>query len=229
MNVAQNMIRQGINPGDQHIVLADQQTSGRGRLNRTWVSLSGNLFCSLILQPQMPMHQWPQISFVAALALHEVFKIIMPDIDIELKWPNDVLLDACKVAGILLEIHSDAQQQNWLVIGLGINIVSSPPPLEIGQRVTYLNKYLKNTATIQQILNDFTLYFNRWAELWQHQGFDIIRRTWLQYAYNLHNVITVKQGAAMVTGLFTDVDSSGRMMISDDRQQIIFVSAGDVV
>ena len=105
-------------------ILADRQSKGRGRRGREWHSLAGNLYATLLLNPVSRIAQCAQLSFVAALAVGDLVARYAPLAVPELKWPNDVLADGRKIAGILLETSGmDAGAPDWLAIGFGVNLV----------------------------------------------------------------------------------------------------------
>ena len=112
-------------------VMAESQTAGRGRRGRVWVSPPGNLYCSLLLRPQCAPKDAGNLSFAAALAVAEALLPLLPEgIDLRFKWPNDVLLDGKKVAGILIESEVEGGSLSFAVVGAGINVANSPPDTE---------------------------------------------------------------------------------------------------
>src|SRR6266849_4732305 len=122
---ALNLARQGEH-GPLWIV-AERQTAGRGRRGRAWISEPGNLFASLLLTaPASPEH-WPQLSLVAALAVHDAVAEVAAGLKplIAVKWPNDLLLASAKFAGILIE--GEGAEDGVVAIGIGVNCVSHPP------------------------------------------------------------------------------------------------------
>ena len=109
------------------IVWSGEQTAGKGRQNRQWVSAPGNLYSSVILRPNVTLDNASQASFLSALAVSSLLADSVSEHDISFKWPNDVLLGGKKVCGILLESGSwETSDQKWLVLGCGINLVHSP-------------------------------------------------------------------------------------------------------
>src|SRR6267142_4792177 len=107
-------------------VTAGRQSAGRGRRGRTWTSAAGNLFASLLLTDPAPPEHWPELAFVAALAIHDAVAEIAPPLRAQLaiKWPNDVLLAGKKFAGILVE--GEGGGQGVVAIGIGVNCASHP-------------------------------------------------------------------------------------------------------
>src|SRR6202140_3233481 len=108
-------------------VVAERQSAGRGRRGRRWISVAGNLHASLLLTDPGPAEDWPQLSFVAALAAHDAVVEVAPEIKpvLELKWPNDLLLSGAKFAGILIE-GEGREEEGAVAIGIGINCTAHP-------------------------------------------------------------------------------------------------------
>src|ERR1700724_2750639 len=108
-------------------ITAERQSAGRGRRGREWISVPGNLHASLLLTDPGPAEHWPQLSFVAALAVHDAVVEVAPEISpmLELKWPNDLLLAGAKFAGILIE-GEGREEEGAVAVGIGINCTAHP-------------------------------------------------------------------------------------------------------
>ncbi|RZI46682.1 biotin--[acetyl-CoA-carboxylase] ligase [Candidatus Finniella inopinata] len=127
------------------VIIADEQTAGRGQFGRVWQSLNGNLHCSLILKPPVRLEPfYPELAMVAAGALQKALQEIIPDLPVTLKAPNDLLIDGKKVAGILIEVESGA-----LIIGIGLNIKKAPEGLD--QLTTRLNDYTEKSFSVEDV------------------------------------------------------------------------------
>ncbi len=119
--------------------MADAQTSGRGRLGRTWYSPSGeNLYASFLVRPAFDTKRAPLVTLASGLAVADALAPLLPAARVTLKWPNDVLVDDRKIAGILTEAHLGDSAFPWIVIGIGINVRTRSFPEAIGQPVTSL-------------------------------------------------------------------------------------------
>ena len=152
MDQAARLLQSGLEAQTRHAVVANIQTAGRGKYERVWVSDIGNLYTTLLIQPPQPLHKWSELTFVASLGLHQAVHNLLNNYDIiapplQLKWPNDILIDHQKVAGLLLEIITDVQGTSWLAIGLGINVAYAPDQLE----ATFLHFYLPRLS-VQDVL-----------------------------------------------------------------------------
>ena len=114
------------------VIWAKKQSEGKGRMGRSWVSSEGNLFVSVLLQPEKPLKEFAQLSFVTAVAVIESLEALLAEGHaLQCKWPNDILLNGRKLGGILLESFQTGEgSQPWVVVGVGVNVDSYPPRTE---------------------------------------------------------------------------------------------------
>jgi len=164
---------------DGTLVWALEQTAGRGRRGRAWASPPGNLYASLILRPQCPLDRAAQLGFAAALAVGDTLTSTceQPLDRLFYKWPNDVLLHDRKVAGILLESElGEGEFPKFVVLGVGINLVSSPRETEFP--ATSIAEQGLGTVSPSSALEEFASHFRAWMERWREEGFAPIRAAW---------------------------------------------------
>lgn len=210
-------------------VVARIQSAGRGRRGRRWISEPGNFFGSLLLRPQSNNKEFANLSFVAAVALYETFaEISTGQAMIECDWPNDVLVDGTKVAGILLESSfSGNSGPDWVVIGIGVNLIGGPELerhafaslAEVGLRPVTPYAFLEKLAVAMQ----------NWLEIWRQNGFEPIRTAWLARAAGLGERIVVRYGNEVARGIFADLSESGALILAlpdGSRREIL---AADVM
>lgn len=214
---------------DGTVVWAGRQTAGRGRQGRQWQSPEGNLYCSILLRPQMGAEESAQFSFAAALALGRAVAGLLPaGVDLRYKWPNDVLLDGRKAAGILLESSGVANRGvDWLVVGAGLNIAHCPD-LSGGYPATSLRDAGVRHVAVHQMLERYIDGFAHWRMRWQDEGLSALRDAWLDRAARLGEDITVRLPDRKLRGRFEGLDDSGALLLEtrDGKRQLI--SAGDV-
>ncbi|MBF0267642.1 MAG: biotin--[acetyl-CoA-carboxylase] ligase [Alphaproteobacteria bacterium] len=203
--------------GEGALVWADQQTGGRGRRGRSWASPPGNLYCSLILTPDVPLMRAAELGFVAALAIADLASWAAPQADIRLKWPNDVLADGAKISGILLE----PAPPGGIVLGMGINIASAPSgtPYPAAALSAWNNDLTAQAALERLMARLWDLY-----GLWRSQGFLPIRDLWLSNAKGIGEALEVRLEDRTLTGIFTGLDEQGALIL-DGTTRIL---AGDV-
>ncbi|MHB8885062.1 MAG: biotin--[acetyl-CoA-carboxylase] ligase [Methylovirgula sp.] len=208
-------------------LIAKTQSRGRGRRGRQWASPPGNLYASLLLIDAVPPRFAPQLGFVAGIALaHALRECIGDDPRLRLKWPNDILFDGAKLAGILLESAVLADGRFACILGIGVNCVAYPSDLP------YRATSLAEMAARQYQARDVFLHLSgtlhsgleRFAE---GAGFDTIRQEWLAFAAGLGDPIRVETPTGSVNGIFRTIDASGRLILAcGDADKII--EAGDV-
>jgi BirA family biotin operon repressor/biotin-[acetyl-CoA-carboxylase] ligase len=198
--------------------LALMQTAARGRRGRAWVMPAGNFAASLLMRPACGPADAALRSFVAALALRDAFLAAGCDAGrIALKWPNDVLLNGGKVAGILLESAGDGRGGlSHLVVGVGVNLAAAPEPSQV-EPDALVPVSLKAETGIdigpEAFLGHLAPGFDRIERQFATYGFAPIRSAWLQGAARLGETITARLPGEQVTGVFRDVDANGNLVM----------------
>jgi BirA family biotin operon repressor/biotin-[acetyl-CoA-carboxylase] ligase len=212
---------------DGTLVWAREQTAGRGRRGRAWVSPPGNLYLSLILRPDCPPGEATQLGFVASLAVGETCGAFVPPlVELHHKWPNDVLLGGRKVAGILLESESDAAGAlDWLVLGIGLNVAAAPEAAEFP--ATSLRAEGAGEVPVETVLESLSRHFLSWTDRWLADGFAPVRAAWKRRAWRLGEEITARLPNETLHGRFEDIDEAGALILgtaAGERR----VTAGEV-
>lgn len=208
-----------------------EQTAGRGRRARPWSSPRGNFHATLLMQPTESESVVALRSFAAALALRDAMvRCVGPDAGVTLKWPNDVLLNGGKVAGILLESTSTKGGVAHLSIGFGVNLIAAPDAklLEAGAlpAVTVLEQ-TGQRVTPEAFLDLLAPAYARWEAVFVEQGFAPLRMEWLSHAARLGEVISARTGSQIRVGRFETVDASGALILSTAVGPVA-ISAADV-
>ena len=198
-------------------ILARRQTAARGRRGRAWVAPEGNLSATLVMRTDDAPAMAALRSFVAALALFDAVVDCLGRADgVALKWPNDVLLNGGKLAGILLESAGRGQGVTHLAIGIGVNLADAPPPSEVEDgalRPVSLAGEHGVAITPDTFLQHLVGHFDRYERQMRDFGFDPIRTAWLARAAKLGEVITARTGQSEVTGTFQTVDTDGNLVL----------------
>lgn len=199
---------------------AARQTAGRGRRGRAWETLSGNLAATLLIAPDRPLGEWPQLSFVAAIAAVDMVAHFAPRAAIAVKWPNDILAEGRKVAGILLERAGEA-----LAIGIGVNLAHFPAETEFP--ATSLAALGATVPGADDALGLLAVHFAKWYDRWMKQGFPPLREAWLARAAGLGARIRARLPEEELMGVFEGIDEAGALLLNL-RGRIRAISAGEV-
>lgn len=197
------------------VVWAREQQGGRGRRGRSWASPPGNLYSSTILRPNCPAPRAAELGFVAALAVGD---LVPPLRAIRLKWPNDVLVDGGKIAGILLEsaIAQDGRVEH-VVAGIGVNVAFAPQLAEMRYPGAALG------GTVEVALEGLTRALAVRLAQWRRDGFGVIRTAWLAQAGPLGAEVDVRLGEGLVRGRFAGLDHEGALLLdtADGPRKIV--------
>ena len=213
------------------VVVSSLQTGGRGSKGRLWKSIVGNLHASILLDSSVDCKRHPQLSFVIANAVFEALTRLAQEkkikLNIQLKWPNDILIDEKKVGGILLESIS-LLNKNYIVIGIGINIIEAPANVSFPATSLY-DEGLRLESTdelLDVIMNKFDKLYKRWVA---DNNFIRTRKDWMRRAYNINKVITIDDCNRRLSGIFKEIDFDGSIRIQLASGQLYNLAAGDIL
>ncbi len=226
--VAQDLGRRGYPEGT--LVVAEEQTAGRGRWQRSWWSPpEAGIWLSLVLRPQLAPYRVPQITLVAGVSCVQAIDGCL-GLRTGIKWPNDIVYDGRKLCGILVEMEAAAEQVHFLVIGIGINVnqelADFPPDLReaavslgmiAGRRVERL-------LLAQRFLEVFEEDYDRYCR----DGFAAARQAWLSYQVTLGKAVRVQAGLEEFTGEACGLDDDGSLLVRLDGGQVRRCIAGEV-
>lgn len=212
------------------LIWARRQLKGRGRRGRTWVSPEGNLHLSIVLRPNVPPARAGEIAFVAALAAAEACAAFARSADVRCKWPNDVLVDGRKCAGLLIESSITGSALDWIVVGIGINLAGHPDDAEYP--ATHLAEHLSPGAgraiAVEEALAVLGAAFAGRYDEWRRSGFKPIRETWLARAAGIGKPLRVRLESEEFTGTFTGLGGDGALVVTMPDGSTRRVTAGDV-
>jgi len=202
---------------------ADRQSGGKGRQGRAWASPPGNLYASTLVRIQPGDPSAATLALVAAVALHEAVAPLLPvpgpggEGAVRIKWPNDLLVEGAKLAGILLERRDDA-----VVIGFGVNLAGHP---DLPDRpATSVAALAGRAPAPHAFLTRLAPIFERWLGRWRAEGLSPVREAWLAAAYALSTPLA----AGEARGTFEGLDESGALRLRLPGGEVRLVHAGDV-
>lgn len=212
------------------VVIAEQQSRGRGRLGRRWVSPPYvNLYCSILLRPTLPPARAPQITLMAAVALSEAITEFSP-VPALIKWPNDILVGGKKLAGVLTEAISDARRIEFVILGIGVNVNYAPEamPREIRESATSLAALAGRRINREDFLRRLIQDLDRCYAILQEDGFAALAPQWDARFGLKGRAVRIDMTDRSITGRVLGIDADGLLIVESGggRERIV---AGDVV
>lgn len=209
------------------VIVANVQTDGKGRLGRTWDTIDHALAMSVLLRPNIPTANIPQLSLLTAVALHEALSLFVPHIGI--KWPNDLLIHEKKVCGILTEMQQD-KDGIAVVLGMGINIHEPKQGWADNMRTppTSLNQHSQQNIHKDMVLQAILESLDIWYARFLNQGFPPIQQAWQRAHLANGKAVSVHDGNSYIQGTALGLAEDGalRLLVNGQEQRII---AGDVI
>ncbi|WFW29455.1 MAG: biotin--[acetyl-CoA-carboxylase] ligase [Wolbachia endosymbiont of Menacanthus eurysternus] len=231
---ALDLINEGI-ISNETVIISDEQTNGRGRIKKKWISPKGNFYASFIIDllnnrfniisvfssgiacwwntDEQILHKLTELVFVVAIAVGDTLSLFIKTSYISYKWPNDILVDGKKISGILIEKKSNS---NWLVIGIGININCTPL---LGS--TCISNYGKSISNLN-LLKELILNFNKLRKQWICEGFYIIREMWMKKAFKINQQVSIRlSDKKSYKGIFIGIDKYGKLMLRQKGKVLV--------
>ncbi len=192
------------------VVVAREQTAGRGRHGRRWLSPPGNLYASWLLRPEVPPTAAASLSLIGGLAVRDALAATgLRRRDPRLKWPNDILVGDAKLGGVLLEGRSEGEARG-LVVGVGVNVAVAP----VTERPTTCLRALGDrTTTAEGLLALLLEHFAARYARWRTEGFAGQRQEWMGAAYRIGDMTSLRIGEGRLDGRFVDVDAEGGLWL----------------
>ena len=211
-------------------IVADEQTAGRGRLQRTWTSPKGaGLYFSILLRPKISQDRWPLITFMAALAVSDALQEAC-ELTTEIKWPNDLLAGERKICGILAEVI-ETRDGRAVVLGIGINLTSEAYPKELVGRAVSIAEMVPRRVERDEVLEALLRALTRrYASLQEPDGASFIIKEWMnRSSYGEGKLVRVTNGDEILTGITKGLEKDGGLLLQIEGGEIKTIRAGDVV
>ena len=211
------------------VILAEEQTAGRGRAGRNWHSERGaGLYVTILLRPKLSPVQAPLLTMLAGLSAHMAL-LAQSNMTVELKWPNDLLLNGKKIGGILTEMHAEPSQIRFVIIGIGLNVNQEKFPAELSSTATSLRR---ETGRLQsrlellvKLLTQFETDYNRFLR----EGAPyVVQRFELISSFANSRRVRVDTGVETYVGKTVGLSSEGLLLVQKDDGSQVTVIAGDV-
>lgn len=219
------------NFADRTIIHAKRQTSGRGRLTRSWVDLGeGNLFMSIVLKPSDTFNEiYPNITQYLSVALCKVLESY--GLTPQIKWPNDVLVDGKKIAGILSESVMQGGKFKGLIVGIGVNLNAKQADVDLipDKIVTALNlelsKNIDKDSFMKNLVDEFFINYDKFLE----NGFEMIKQDYINRNCFLNKELNVQIFNNIETGFAKSVDDSGALVLQTENDKELVLTIGDIL
>jgi BirA family biotin operon repressor/biotin-[acetyl-CoA-carboxylase] ligase len=226
---ALRLIAHGRNVPDGTLILAESQTAGRGRMGRSWHSEpEAGLYLSLVLRPQISPGFAPLLTLACAVALQKAVER-QTGLKADIKWPNDLLLEGKKVAGILAEIQADLDRIHVLVIGAGLNVNHTTLPEELASRATSLRLVSGHSQSRTEILLDFLEQFEGLIDRFHTGGPEVIVSEWTRHSsFAFGRRVEIADGPRVVEGVTKGLNPFGGLRVETLDGQVQELYSGDV-
>jgi BirA family biotin operon repressor/biotin-[acetyl-CoA-carboxylase] ligase len=224
---ARELAEQGAPEGT--LVVAEYQTRGKGRMSRPWESPAGqNLLFSIILRPTLPPQQTFNLILLVSVALCRSIQL-ETNLELKIKWPNDLYCRGKKMAGILAEFAAESDRLNYVIIGVGLNVNWSPADLpEDAQPATSILRETGIRASRLEILVSFLAGMERFYRQAQREGYQFIKQAWDQYSLIKNRPVKVMNGKETWSGIAQGIDPQGALMVMLDSGEKKRFLTGDV-
>jgi BirA family biotin operon repressor/biotin-[acetyl-CoA-carboxylase] ligase len=221
MDTARQMARQGATDGT--IIIAGEQTAGKGRMKRSWLSPRGNIALSIVLYPDIP--SLPYLIMIASLAVVHAIETVT-GVKAQIKWPNDVLIDGKKVCGILIENQVNGNKVAYSIVGIGINVdLNTADYPEISSTSISLDSKSVPDLRIKIIRSLLAEFERLYLKLPDGR---LIYEAWYSQLFTLGKKVRATTGTKIIEGLADSVDETGALSIRKPDGTLVKVVAGDV-
>ena len=205
-------------------VTAARQSAGRGRRGRAWSTETGNLAATLLDTTDLPPVEAAQISFIAALAVCDLARRYIAASRVSLKWPNDLMIDGKKAAGILVESGQRPDGRLWLAVGVDL---AHSPDLPDRPTTSFAEAGAAPPAP-REALEHLAQAFGAWMGVWRRQGFTAIAEAWTVRAHGLGQPCVARPGSEVLHGIAEGLDIDGALRLRLEDGDIRRITAGDV-
>lgn len=212
------------------LIVADEQTEGRGRMVRKWYSPKGTgIWASFILRPDIQIQHAPQLTLLSAVAVVQAIKKVT-HITPEIKWPNDILISGRKVCGILTELQAEEDRIQSVILGIGINVNQDKNDFsaEIIKKATSLKIQLGKTVNRSSLIQSLCYYIEQLLHLYISEGFTPIKSLWETYAVSIGKRISARTVKGTFDGVALGINNEGVLLLKQDNGDIVEIISADI-
>lgn len=209
------------------IIIAEEQTAGKGRMKKNWFSDKEGLWTTLLLRPPIPPNKASELTLLAAVALREALHELT-NLPIGIKWPNDLLIGDKKLCGILTEMQAEQDRIDYVLIGFGLNVNQNEASWDASIRdiATSLKMESGKSWDKKEIVQTILKHFENTYEMYLNEGFKTIKSTWEEHAFKIGENIKINTFHDAWTGQFLGITDEGALIVeSQDGSPITLYSA----
>lgn len=212
------------------LIIAERQSAGKGRLGREWFSPAGGIWLSIILYPKLSPSYISRITLMTAVAVVKAIKIYT-QIESQIKWPNDILINEKKVCGILTEMSAELDIINWVVVGIGINVNIDHRdfPEDIQENTISLKEFSGKEVFRVKLAQSFLREFEKYYESLKRREFSSILKEWKLYSHTLGRKIRVDMGERIIAGEAVDINEEGALILKKEDGQLVEIISGTII
>ncbi|WP_053366937.1 biotin--[acetyl-CoA-carboxylase] ligase [Bacillus sp. FJAT-27245] len=212
------------------LVVADEQTAGRGRMDRKWYSPKGTgIWMSLLLRPEIPPQQAPQLTLLAAVAVARAIEEAA-GITPEIKWPNDLLINGKKITGILTELQAESDRIHSVIIGIGMNVNQTKGDFPDGlqELATSIAEETGNELSRPMVIREFCAQFEKLYLLYLEKGFYPVKLLWESYAKGIGGMIRARTYNGVLEGRALGITDDGVLELEDSSGKVHLIYSADI-
>jgi len=212
------------------LIITERQSAGKGRLGREWFSPAGGIWLSIILYPQLSPSYISRITLMTAVAAVKAIEICT-QIEPQIKWPNDILINEKKVCGILTEMSAELDIINWVVVGIGVNVNIDHQrfPEDIQANTISLKEVSGEEVLRVKLAQTFLQEFEKYYEKLKRKEFSSILKEWKLYSHTLGKKIRVDMGERIITGEAIDINEEGALILKKEDGELIKIISGTIL
>jgi len=210
------------------LVISERQTKGRGRKGRSWFSPSqGGIYTSLILKPSISPSEAPKITLLTAVVVAETLRSLT-GLSVIIKWPNDILINGKKIAGILTEMSTEMDAIDHIVVGLGLNVNTPDFPDDIKEKATSIFIETGKHFPRVRFIREYLKWYEKYYEIFKKTGFEPVIKRWKELTNMIGKRITVEMISKKYSGEVQDIDKDGVLILKDNTGKSHRIFSGDI-